>query len=574
RRKRNSQNKRQPLELDNIQEEDEDLKEIGTILESPCENPVPGVQDDTSIDIKELNHFLTVTKKEFFESQFKGYIEEEMFIASQAPTRVMINDFVRLLWEQRIEKIVMLTNVTENGKRKSEQYWPDEEKVFFGDIKVSLKATQVFADYTVRSLELSKKPGEKHTLTQFHFTSWPDKDVPPTPWSLVEFQYRVNFTPTSKPVVVHCSAGVGRTGTYIALNNIMKQAVKTGRVDFFKTVTLLRQNRIFMVQTASQYEFLHKAAQLAIICIGATLTSNVFCERYKSLHDSKLLELHLESEYTNLKAVCDNFKNVACIEEKVYQNTDGIAKETEMKMTANLNNEDQNGKLILEKDSKETGYYMDAILISGFKQKGHHILAQPPLSTTVIDFWRLVTQHNISLVVACENLCQYLPPGKEEHLICTPFEIKRTSLKCFSYYEESSISVTSKKNIFKTESHRVVFLNSLFTDLDVNKMLSLLKQARSYSLNDGKVLYMCKDGATFSGVVFVLSQLVDRLDYDSCLTVPIVVGATKCLRPEVIPNQEQYVFIHKVLQRYIDITCNYNNVGEDFLQKGIFKHQE
>ncbi|XP_059168903.1 receptor-type tyrosine-protein phosphatase alpha-like [Physella acuta] len=137
-------------------------------------------------------------------SYIEGYNNEEKFIASQGPNDVVVNDFVRMLWEQKVDKVVMLTNLIEEGMVKSVKYWSDKGKATFGDIKVELLSIDVFADYTIRKMELKKKNKPTHHFNQFHFTSWPDKGVPLTPWGLVDFEQRVALGSTSRPIVVHC----------------------------------------------------------------------------------------------------------------------------------------------------------------------------------------------------------------------------------------------------------------------------------------------------------------------------------------------------------------------------------
>ncbi|CAL1541406.1 unnamed protein product [Lymnaea stagnalis] len=99
------------------------------------------------------------------------------------------------------------------------------------------------------------------------------------------------------------------------------------------------------------------------------------------------------------------------------------------------------------------------------------------------------------------------------------------------------------------------------TDLDPHKLLTFIKQARSYNaLAKGMILYTCRNGARYSGLACVLSLLVDRMEHDSCLTVPLVVGSVKSIRPEVIPTVDQYRVLYDVLQRSTD-TAQYGNVG-------------
>ncbi|CAL1538419.1 unnamed protein product, partial [Lymnaea stagnalis] len=137
-------------------------------------------------------------------SYVKGYKESENFIASQDPNIAMVNDFIRMLWEQQVEKVVMLTNLMEYAETQCERYWPEEGEKEFGGIKVKLTTTQVCTDFTIRRLELRKINTKVQHVTQFHFTSWPDTGVPKTPWSFVDFEQRVAAEPTEKPIVVHC----------------------------------------------------------------------------------------------------------------------------------------------------------------------------------------------------------------------------------------------------------------------------------------------------------------------------------------------------------------------------------
>uniref|UniRef100_A0A2C9KY42 Uncharacterized protein n=1 Tax=Biomphalaria glabrata TaxID=6526 RepID=A0A2C9KY42_BIOGL len=171
------------------------------------------------------------------------------FIASQGPNKAVLNDFIRMLWEQHVDIVVMLTNLVEEAKVKCEQYWPESGKVSYGDTKVQVIQAKTFADYTIRTIELNQYNGGTRILTQYHFTSWPDQSVPNSPWALVDLAMKVLAHPTTQPIVVHCSAGVGRTGTFIALHNVLKDAEETNRIDFYSTLIRLRQDRIFMIQT-------------------------------------------------------------------------------------------------------------------------------------------------------------------------------------------------------------------------------------------------------------------------------------------------------------------------------------
>uniref|UniRef100_A0A2C9LUB0 protein-tyrosine-phosphatase n=1 Tax=Biomphalaria glabrata TaxID=6526 RepID=A0A2C9LUB0_BIOGL len=203
-----------------------------------------------------------------------------------------------MLWEQHVDIVVMLTNLVEEAKVKCEQYWPESGKVSYGDTKVQVIQAKTFADYTIRTIELNQYNGGTRILTQYHFTSWPDQSVPNSPWALVDLAMKVLAHPTTQPIVVHCSAGVGRTGTFIALHNVLKDAEETNRIDFYSTLVRLRQDRIFMIQTPDQYEFLHRAVQAALICTPTVVSVSDCSERVKELLKKEVSGLSkIEKEY-------------------------------------------------------------------------------------------------------------------------------------------------------------------------------------------------------------------------------------------------------------------------------------
>ena len=179
-------------------------------------------------------------------------------------------DFLRLIWQERPVCIVMVTNLKEGTKSKCEQYWPNTttEHKEFGPFIVTLLAEYVMPDTVTRNisvkvtmtyfslhiaffLQIQDGSNDSHTLTQYHLTSWPDHGVPDyaTPLMSLHKQVMANWSPSKGPILVHCSAGVGRTGTFIAVDIALEQAKKEGVVDIAGIVNRLRQQRMKMVQT-------------------------------------------------------------------------------------------------------------------------------------------------------------------------------------------------------------------------------------------------------------------------------------------------------------------------------------
>ncbi|XP_054246540.1 receptor-type tyrosine-protein phosphatase eta, partial [Indicator indicator] len=192
-----------------------------------------------------------------------GYNSKKAFIAAQGPLPNTIEDFWRMVWEKNIYSVVMLTKCVEQARTKCEQYWPDKQSKSYGDIIVTMVSEVVLPEWTIRDFTVEKaNTPESHTVRQFHFTSWPDHGVPETTDLLINFRHLVHEyssqNPIDSPTLVHCSAGVGRTGTFIAIDRLIQQMEMESTVDVYGVVYDLRMHRPLMVQTEDQYVFLNQ----------------------------------------------------------------------------------------------------------------------------------------------------------------------------------------------------------------------------------------------------------------------------------------------------------------------------
>ncbi|XP_070620658.1 receptor-type tyrosine-protein phosphatase eta [Erythrolamprus reginae] len=191
-----------------------------------------------------------------------GYNSKKEFIAAQGPLPNTVQDFWRVIWEKKIYTVVMLTKCIEQGRTKCEEYWPNKQSKNYGDIMVAMTSEIFLPEWTIRdfSIQQSDSP-ESHPVRQFHFTAWPDHGVPETTDLLISFRHLVHEfmrqKPSSSPTLVHCSAGVGRTGTFIAIDRLIQQMEIENTVDVYGTVYDLRMHRSLMVQTEDQYVFLN-----------------------------------------------------------------------------------------------------------------------------------------------------------------------------------------------------------------------------------------------------------------------------------------------------------------------------
>ncbi|XP_047452257.1 receptor-type tyrosine-protein phosphatase beta isoform X4 [Mugil cephalus] len=193
-----------------------------------------------------------------------GYNSRKEFIAAQGPLPSTVNDFWRMIWEKNVQTLVMLTRCNEQGRVKCEQYWSSGTK-HCDDITVTTTSEIPLDDWTIRDFDIKYvKTAETRSVRHFHFTAWPDHGVPETTELLISFRHLVrehmNQYSRHSPTVVHCSAGVGRTGTFIAIDRLIFQIERENIVDVYGIVHDLRMHRPLMVQTEDQYVFLNQCA--------------------------------------------------------------------------------------------------------------------------------------------------------------------------------------------------------------------------------------------------------------------------------------------------------------------------
>ncbi|CAM5149718.1 unnamed protein product [Natator depressus] len=192
-----------------------------------------------------------------------GYNSKKEFIAAQGPLPNTVQDFWRMIWEKNIYAIVMLTKCVEQGRTKCEEYWPVKGSNYYDDVTVTLVSEYVLPEWTIRDFTVEDNNAtEIHSVRQFHFTSWPDHGVPETTDLLINFRHLVqenmSHNPPDSPTLVHCSAGVGRTGTFIAIDRLIQQIEMENTSDVYGVVYDLRMHRPLMVQTEDQYVFLNQ----------------------------------------------------------------------------------------------------------------------------------------------------------------------------------------------------------------------------------------------------------------------------------------------------------------------------
>ncbi|XP_057710651.1 tyrosine-protein phosphatase non-receptor type 5 isoform X2 [Corythoichthys intestinalis] len=198
----------------------------------------------------------------------RGYRgDEKAFIATQGPMANTVDDFWLMAWQEAAPAIVMITKLKEKSE-KCVLYWPEKRGVF-GRVEVEVEAARECQHYTARGVTL-KRGDTRRTLRHFWFTAWPDHKTPSATVPLLRLMEDVEAArraaPRAGPVIVHCSAGIGRTGCFIAASVGARQLAAEGAVDVLAITCQMRLDRGGMIQTAEQYEFVHHA--LSALAVG------------------------------------------------------------------------------------------------------------------------------------------------------------------------------------------------------------------------------------------------------------------------------------------------------------------
>jgi len=194
-----------------------------------------------------------------------NYIFGGQYISCQAPLFSTINDFWRMVWEQNCPVIVMLTRLLESGKMKANIYWPLSSScsLRFGDIEVTLLEEDEKCEHFIQRHFLLRRGQEVREVHHLHYTEWSDFGAPTSTEGIRDLisasnDYR-DSSNSRGPMVVHCSAGIGRAGTFIAIHQALERLEQGLDYNVKDLVLHMREQRWGMVQTEKQYSFIHRA---------------------------------------------------------------------------------------------------------------------------------------------------------------------------------------------------------------------------------------------------------------------------------------------------------------------------
>ncbi|XP_069620884.1 receptor-type tyrosine-protein phosphatase delta isoform X28 [Ranitomeya imitator] len=487
-----------------------------------------------------------------------GYRKQNAYIATQGPLPETFGDFWRMMWEQRSATVVMMTKLEERSRIKCDQYWPSRGTETYGLIQVTLLDTVELATYCVRTFALYKNgSSEKREVRQFQFTAWPDHGVPEHPTPFLAFLRRVKTCnpPDAGPMVVHCSAGVGRTGCFIVIDAMLERIRHEKTVDIYGHVTLMRAQRNYMVQTEDQYIFIHDALLEAVTCGNTEVPA-----RNLYAYIQKLTQIESGENVTGMEL---EFKRLAS--SKVH---------TSRFISANLPCNKFKNRLvnIMPYESTrvclqpirgvEGSDYINASFIDGYRQQKAYIATQGPLAETTEDFWRMLWEHNSTIVVMLTKLremgrekChQYWPAERSaryQYFVVDPmaeYNMPQYILREFKVTDARDGQSRTVRQFQFTDwpEQGVPKSGEGFIDF-----IGQVHKTKEQFGQDGPISVHCSAGVGRTGVFITLSIVLERMRYEGVVDIFQTVKMLRTQRPAMVQTEDQYQFCYRAGLEYL-----------------------
>ncbi|CAM9801216.1 unnamed protein product [Lampetra fluviatilis] len=491
-----------------------------------------------------------------------GYRRHNAYIASQGPLADTVADFWRMVWEQRSSTIVMMTKLEERSRVKCDQYWPNRGSESYGLVQVTLTDTVELATYSTRSFTLTRSGcTERRDVRQFQFTAWPDHGVPEFPTPVLAFLRRVRAAWGSSadggPLIVHCSAGVGRTGCLIVIDAALERVKHEHTVDVYGQVTCMRAQRNYMVQTEEQYAFVHTALVEAVSS-GCTETP----ARSLHAHLQRLSQSvsHTEPRTTGLHL---EFQRLQMSKLRVSTAPSGALPCNKLKNRLLTVIPPDSSRVALQAIRGTQGSdYINASYIDGYRQQRAYIATQGPLPETTEDLWRMLWEQNSTIVVMLTKLremgrekChQYWPAERSaryQYFVVDPmaeYKMPQYVLREFKVTDARDGQSRTVRQFQFTDwpEQGVPRSGEGFIDF-----IGQVHKTKEQFGQEGPITVHCSAGVGRTGVFVALSVVLERMRYEGLLDLFQTVKMMRTQRPGMVQTEDQYQFCYRAALEYL-----------------------
>ncbi|XP_052828968.1 receptor-type tyrosine-protein phosphatase kappa [Octopus bimaculoides] len=433
-----------------------------------------------------------------------------------------------MVWQLKCNTIVMLTDIMENGKIKCVQYWPDEENTeSFGTIQVTHISTGFHATYIHRRFIISKtgaQQNESWTIDHFFFNKWPDHGIPQHTEYILEFRNALRFREgTTSSLIVHCSAGVGRTGTYICIDILLNEMLTGESVDVLASVTKLREERVHMVQKRIQLEFIYDV-----------LVENILTGDYD------INVNNISKEFSRIKET-DHSTRVSILEHQFQI----------FKINFLENNW---GFSFSEIEGEYANFNISGVFIDGPFSEKELFVTKSPNENDALEFLRCMRKRGYLNIVAfdsSEETPTYLPRTLNETVKIGPYLLELINVEgkdvCIHRVLKVEFDNNSRIEEFEINHFQVtIWADGNYPSCAEILQLSDILSAHQNEQFNKKIAVYCSKNFHKSGLLCIIHILKDAITSQSVINIVRLVRLIKKIEPNIIPDCESYAFIWEV----------------------------
>nr|CAB3265297.1 receptor-type tyrosine-protein phosphatase epsilon [Phallusia mammillata] len=499
-------------------------------------------------------------------SYINGYSVPKKYIATQGPTESTCNDFWRMVTDKKCSIIVMLTQLTENHKEKCVKYWPEIGiQCQYGNCTVMTTNESAFGDVICRTFRVTmSRFNNPFEVKQLQYLGWPDHGIPHTTSSIFWLHKLAvgGHAVSGGPLLVHCSAGIGRTGTFIALDFLGEQMEAEGRVNVLAAVFQMRLNRTEMVQTLGQYVFVHKLIAELKAFGNTDVEAFEFTTQYDNLKiiDDSLHVSRLKIQFDRLDIVPPSLKETKAGRKAINKafNVDSSVLPYDHSLAFV-------GMLSTDKEIP----YLNGSSVPAYNFGFYYIVAQSPPECNLNTFWRCVTDNAIHCIVMLEeeSSCSKYWLGQKAALF-PEFNVEIVGLnKCHGYLERD-MQVTRNSSTAQHHVKQFVFNSwkSVQPVPETSAFLEIISKVERFQAGATDVrgkriiaLVHSSDGSSRTGMFCGVANLLERLKNENKVDVMREVKNLRDLRPRMVGSVEQYEFCYEAVLQYVQSFDTYGN---------------
>jgi protein tyrosine phosphatase len=431
------------------------------------------------------------------------------------------------------------------------------------NLRVTMTNNKVMTGFEVRQFRVEKTSTKSDPVKVKHFlyTAWPDHGVPQYTSSMVKFildQIKPDMKSNTAPIIVHCSAGAGRTGTFIAIDTTLDRLEEENTINIFECVEIMRTRRTQMVQNVNQYMYAHDAINDHVTCGDTYIVAHELGQ--------KISEMGKKKPGAEMTGFEEQFEILEKLSPEFSEADQNFAFQPKAAGKIRYLDRFTYSENYIETENEE--HYVNATHIKGYYGQSGFIAAQAPMKSTIEDTWLVIREQGCTVVVV---LCEVFPSEQTSCIHFCPQEPGKTlsteniTVTALKAEETDGYTITEVSSIEEDEEPTITTLYHYKAwkkdgRPDVPSLLKLMGDVqRSHQGSRGPLMVMCDDGMSRTGVFITVMSEIDRVKVEGEMDIFHTVKAARTDRPHMVSTVGDYECCHEILQQYLESFDTYAN---------------